>query len=117
MTRSTDRSPAQTQTTFHILLALANGPLHGYGVMQQVAEAGGKMGPGTIYGALHRMQEGGWVERAGSERARGPGKLRHRYGLTPDGWEVLRTEARRVVHAADLVRARAVLIDDTEVAS
>ena len=70
------------------------------------------MGPGTIYGALHRMQEAGWVELSGSEKARGPGKKRHRYGLTPAGREVLRTEARRVVHAADLVRASAVLADE-----
>ena len=72
------------------------------------------MGPGTIYGALHRMKEAGWVELAGSEKARGPGKKRHRYALTPVGRDVLRAEARRVVQAASLVRARAVLADEGE---
>ena len=107
-------NPTLTQTTFHILLALADGPLHGYGVMQLAAGAGLKMGPGTIYGALHRMQESGWVEVTGSEKARGPLKQRQRYGLTTAGRAVLRVEARRVVHAADLVRERAVLAEDGE---
>jgi DNA-binding PadR family transcriptional regulator len=88
---------------FHILLALAEGPLHGYALMQQVADAGVKVGPGTIYGALHRMQEAGWVKPAGAEKARGRSGQRQRYGLTRAGRSVLQTEARRVVHTADLV--------------
>jgi DNA-binding PadR family transcriptional regulator len=99
-------------SAFHILLALAENPLHGYAVMQTVSEAGVKVGPGTIYGALHRMQQAGWVEQTGSEKARGPLGQRQRYGLTPAGRAVLRKEARRVVHAADLVRMHAVLADE-----
>lgn len=110
-------TPAEQRTTlsqpaFHVLLALAEGPLHGYAVMQHVAEAGLKLGPGTIYGALHRMQEAGWVGPAGAEKARGPSGERQRYGLTRAGRTVLRDEARRVVHVADLVRMRAVLADE-----
>ena len=80
--------------------------------MQHLADGGLKVGPGTIYGALHRMQQAGWVARAGAEKARGPLKQRQRYGLTPDGRNVLRDEARRVVRAADMVRAHAVLADE-----
>ena len=101
---------------FHILLALAEGPLHGYAVMQHLIDAGIKVGPGTIYGALHRMQDAGWVEQAGAEKARGPLKQRQSYVLTKEGRAVLRHEARRVVRAADLVRAHAVLGDEGDAA-
>lgn len=103
--------PPQSETTFHILLALAEEPLHGYGIMVKAAEMGVKIGPGTIYGALHRMVQAGWVERAGSEKARGPTKKRHRYSLTLAGRDLLRMEARRITRAADLVRASAIPID------
>ena len=49
-----------TPAVFHILLALADGPLHGYAIMQAVEmSAGEEMGPGTIYGSL-----GGWLDPA-----------------------------------------------------
>ena len=105
------RSPLSTPA-FHVLLALTEGPLHGYGVMQHLTENGLEVGPGTIYGALHRMQQAGWVEQVAAEKARGPLKQRQRYGLTPEGRMVLRHEARRVVRAADMVRMREVLVDD-----
>jgi DNA-binding PadR family transcriptional regulator len=114
MGTSTEQRTPISPSAFHILLALAEGPLHGYAVMRAVSEAGVKIGPGTIYGALHRMQEAGWVKQTGSEKARGPLKQRQRYGLTAAGRNVLREEARRVVHAADLVRMHAVLADDGE---
>src|SRR5688572_12993106 len=44
-----------TPAVFHILLALADGPLHGYGIMQAVEASAANepsMGPGTIYGSL-----------------------------------------------------------------
>ena len=115
MPSSKDQAPAIAPATLYILLALADGPLHGYGVMRLAAEAGMKMGPGTIYGALHRMREVGWIEPAGSEKARGPLKQRRRYGLTAEGRKVLQAEARRVVQVADLVRAHAGLVDDGDV--
>lgn len=108
---SDHRSPLSSQA-FHILLALSEGPLHGYAVMRRLAEAGVKAGPGTIYGALHRMEEAGWVIPAGSEKARGPSGQRQDYQLTVEGRRALREEARRVVHAADLVRTHAVLADE-----
>ena len=52
--------PPLTSAVFHILLALADGPLHGYAIMQAVEKAAGaemRMGPGTIYGSLQRMEE------------------------------------------------------------
>jgi len=112
MSRSTNRQPALTPTSFHVLLALADGPLHGYGIMQRLDEAGLSVGPGTVYGALSRMEHSGWVEESRVERARGPSGQRQRYALTSRGLDVLRADARRVVRDADLVRACALLGDD-----
>ena len=112
MPGSSKKQPVLTPTSFHILLALADGPLHGYGIMLQLAEAGLRVGPGTVYGALSRMEQSGWVEESQVERARGPSGRRQRYALTPEGLDVLRADARRVVRDADLVRAHALLGDD-----
>ncbi len=116
MSSSKDQTPALAPATLHILLALADGPLHGYGVMRRAAEAGMKMGPGTIYGALHRMRELSWIEPTGSEKARGPLKQRRRYGLTAEGRHVLQAEARRMVKVADLVRVHAGSVDHGDAA-
>src|SRR6266700_5933514 len=54
-----------TPAVFHILLALADGPKHGYAIMKQVDADGGRslrMGPGTLYGSLQRMVTAGLVE-------------------------------------------------------
>ena len=109
MPKSLKKPPALTPTSFHILLALADESLHGYGIMQSLAEAGLPVGPGTVYGALSRMEQNGWVEEAEVERARGPSGQRQRYALTPAGLEVLRADATRVTKAADLIRAHPVL--------
>ena len=56
---------------YHILVALAEGELHGYAIMQDVAETTGgqiKMGPGTLYGTLKRMLEAGLIEESGERR-------------------------------------------------
>ncbi len=115
MAQTPQKTPL-SPSAFHVLLALAEGPLHGYAVMQHLIDAGIKVGPGTIYGALHRMQEAGWVEQAGAEKARGPLKQRQSYVLTAEGRAVLRHEAKRVVRAADLVRAHALLGDEGDAA-
>jgi DNA-binding PadR family transcriptional regulator len=107
-----DSSPTLTPTTFHILLALGEEPRHGYAVMQEVTVAGVPVGPGTVYGALHRMQQAGWVKASGVEKARGALGKRQRYALTVAGREVLRQEARRILDTADLVRAHRVFVDE-----
>jgi len=55
-------------SVFHILLALSDGDLHGYGIMQEVAEhtAGQiKLGPGTLYGAPREHLENLRIEELG----------------------------------------------------
>jgi DNA-binding PadR family transcriptional regulator len=86
--------------TFHILLALADGELHGYAIMKGVAarsQDAVRLGPGTLYGALKRLREAGLVEECG-ERAdpeRGDERRRY-YRLTQLGLTVARAEALRL---------------------
>jgi DNA-binding PadR family transcriptional regulator len=86
--------------TFHILLALVGGERHGYSIKKDVTartEGAVRLGPGTLYGALKRLLEGGLVEET-SERADAElGDDRRRYyRLTKFGLRVARLEARRL---------------------
>jgi DNA-binding PadR family transcriptional regulator len=90
---------------FHILLALADGPLHGYAIMQAVdVSAGGelRMGPGTIYGSIQRMEEAGLVREL---PARADDRRRV-FALRPAGRRALVAESRRLAQLADLARAK-----------
>lgn len=97
-----------TPAVLHVLLALSDGPLHGYAVMQRVEDDSGlEMGPGTVYGSLQRLEESGLVEEVDAD---GDADGRRRYwGLTLEGREVLRAEAVRLDRLAGLVRERRVL--------
>ena len=53
-----------TPAVFHILLSLADGERHGYGIMQEVAamtERQVRMGPGTLYGSIKRLLRAGMI--------------------------------------------------------
>jgi DNA-binding PadR family transcriptional regulator len=98
-----------TPAVFHILLALADGPRHGYAIMQAVeASSGSEMGPGTIYGSLQRMEDAGLVKEAaqGDER-------RRVFGLQPAGRRALQAEAGRLAKLAALVRAKRLVRGET----
>jgi DNA-binding PadR family transcriptional regulator len=97
-----------TPTTFHVLIALGDGPLHGYGVMRRVEEDSGiQMGPGTVYGALNRLQSMGWVQDAGVDQA--DARRGRRFSLTRAGRKALETEALRIQKLAALTRKRRLL--------
>ena len=106
MAKPTSATTAHTPLTpavFHILLALSDGPLHGYAVMQAVEEVAGpsiSVGPGTIYGSIQRMEDSGLVEETGRD-----GK-RRLYGLTPTGKEALQIESARLARLSDMVREK-----------
>jgi len=96
---------------FHVLLALAEGPLHGYGIMKRVqAESGLKMGPGTIYGALQRLSEAGWVDESQDPEPADArrGKV---FSLTAPGTAALDAEARRITRLAGLEGVRRLAYD------
>lgn len=98
-----------TPAVFHILLALSDGALHGYAIMQAVARATGpgvRMGPGTIYGSLQRMERSGLVEECGPA-ADGKRRL---FRLTSGGRQALEAEGRRIVGLAEALQAKGVLV-------
>ena len=99
-----------TPAVFHILLALADGPLHGYGIMQSVKETADlEMGPGTIYGSIQRMEEATLVrEVAAGEVAENSDARRRYYDLTDEGRAALTAESeRRRPHRRDRARQEA----------
>jgi PadR family transcriptional regulator, regulatory protein PadR len=84
------------EPTFLILVALAEEPSHGYGIMKRVGELSDgevRLGAGTLYGALDRMSEEGWLVLDREEIE--AGRLRRYYRLTGTGAGVLAAEARR----------------------
>jgi DNA-binding PadR family transcriptional regulator len=103
------KAPAPlTPAVFHILLALAEGPLHGYAIMQAVEATAGPrppMGPGTIYGSLQRMEEAGLVKELVSRTD----DRRRVFALLPAGHRALVQEAERLARLAALVRARRIV--------
>ena len=107
MPKPADPSPL-TPITFQVLIALCDGPLHGYGVMRRVEEnSGARVGPGTVYGALGRLQSWAWVEDVGedvSDPRRGA-----RFALTRAGRAALRAEARRLHGLSELARRHRML--------
>ena len=45
-----------------IVASLAEGDKHGYGIMEDIQSfAGIRLGPGTLYGAISRLEERGWI--------------------------------------------------------
>jgi DNA-binding PadR family transcriptional regulator len=86
--------------TFQILMALADGERHGYAIMREVAEESGgavRLGPGTLYGSLKRLLEGGLVQEGAERSDPALGDERRRYyRITDFGLAVARAEARRL---------------------
>jgi len=57
--------------TLLVLSSLAEGDKHGYAMMQDIeAFAGIRLGPGTLYGAITRLEEHGWIRPAGVKNLR-----------------------------------------------
>lgn len=100
-----------TSLEYHVLLALAEGPLYGYAIKDAIErESGGTLTPraGSMYRVIARLMTEGWVEESagpgGSEPH--PGLARRWYGLTPQGRRALAAEARRLKGAAALAEER-----------
>lgn len=88
-----------------ILASLAEGDKHGYAMMDDIERfAGVRLGPGTLYGAITRLEENGYIRPAGARNRRQP------YSITAAGraelserlaslGRVLRTGAARLKRA------------------
>jgi DNA-binding PadR family transcriptional regulator len=80
-----------------ILTSLSSGPKHGYALTQDIEEfAGVRLGPGTLYGAITRLEERGLIEPLEAQERRRP------YRITVAGAASLETALatmRRIVEA------------------
>jgi DNA-binding PadR family transcriptional regulator len=99
-----------TPAAFHILLTLADGEKHGYGIMLEVAALSGgriKLGAGTLYGTIKRMLADGWIEEC-DERPdpQLDDERRRYYRLTDLGGKVVRAEAQRLAQLVDAARLK-----------
>jgi DNA-binding PadR family transcriptional regulator len=64
------------EPALYILVSLSEGPKHGYAIMSDVeAVSGSPMGPGTLYGALARLERRGLIEALEPEERRRPYRL------------------------------------------
>jgi DNA-binding PadR family transcriptional regulator len=102
-----------TPAVFHILLALADGEKHGYGMMKEVegaTEGQISMGPGTLYGSIKRMLAAGLIEESDERPDPALDDQRRRYyRLTGAGRRVVTAEAERLERAVAEARAKALL--------
>jgi DNA-binding PadR family transcriptional regulator len=84
--------PENSEATGHysdppllVLASLASGPKHGHAMIEDIAGmCGTRLGPGTLYGAIARLEQQGWIEPLPAEDRRQP------YRITIEGLRVLR---------------------------
>jgi len=76
-----------TDPSLLLLTSLADGDKHGYAMMVDIeAFAGVRLGPGTLYGAITRLEQRGWIRPVGS------GDRRQPYAITGAGRDFLASE-------------------------
>lgn len=99
-----------TPLDYHVLLAMAEGPLYGYAIREAVeTESDGAVTPrpGSLYRVLARLMAEGLVDEAVPREVEPhPGRARRYYGLTAAGRGALAEEARRLKDAAALAEER-----------
>jgi DNA-binding PadR family transcriptional regulator len=96
--RGIERHLPLRRVEFHILLSLAAGERHGYGIIRDIEGRGDSAPPdvGTMYRALARMAEAGLIEAAGRRADDGSDERRNYFRITRTGLAVARAEARRL---------------------
>lgn len=97
---------------FYILLALPDGPKHGYAIMKEVEEmTGGKitLGPGSLYGSIKRLLKDKLIAETDHRPVRALDDERRRYYILTDyGRRVLAGEVERLASAVRLAQKKAV---------
>jgi DNA-binding PadR family transcriptional regulator len=90
-----------SEPALFILLSLADGPKHGYAMTQDIEQVTGqKLGPGTLYGAIARLESRNWIEPLPSDDRRRP------YKLTGAGERVLRARLESLRAVTRVAQAR-----------
>jgi len=95
------------ESTYFVLASLADGPLHGYGIITRaegLSHGRVRLATGTLFTALDRLAAEGYVRLVSDEVV--SGRARRSYGLTEPGAAALSAEASRMAAAARLVTSR-----------
>jgi DNA-binding PadR family transcriptional regulator len=102
-----------TPAVLYILLSLTEGPRHGYAIAQDVETASDgqvRMGPGTLYGSIQRMQAAGLLDDAAApSRASSDDERRKYYRTTALGRRALELELHRLGRVIALARRKHLL--------
>jgi DNA-binding PadR family transcriptional regulator len=104
------RRPTMSEQSYHVLAALLDGPLHGYGIVKRATEQSGgrvRLAVGTLYGALDRLAGAGLIAVDREEVV--AGRPRRYFEITDDGRRALTEEAERMHQAARVVMGRPTL--------
>lgn len=94
-----------TEPAYLVLLALADGPRHGYGIVQEVlalSDGDVRLGAGTLYGVLDRLVAAGQVKPDREEVV--DGRLRRYYRITESGSAAAAAETERLATLARRAR-------------
>ena len=105
--RSVERLLPLKPKILHILLALADGPRHGYSIMQEVAartDGRVRVWPAAMYGTLRELEDLDWIAES-ETRPTDDDERRRYFALTPLGKRVLNGEVRRLEAIVDHARA------------
>jgi len=87
--------------TLLVLTSLADGDKHGYAMMEDIQSfAGVRLGPGTLYGAITRLEERGWIRPVKSQDRRQP------YSITAAGRVFLQDELKQMNKLASTAARR-----------
>ena len=90
-----------SEPALYILISLADGPKHGYAMTQDILEVTGqRLGPGTLYGAIARLEARKWIEPLPAEDRRRP------YRLTGTGQRILRARLQALRTVTRVAQAR-----------
>jgi DNA-binding PadR family transcriptional regulator len=93
---------------FHVLVALADGEIHGYAIMKEVEQLTGgamRLSTGTLYGIIKRLLADGLIREASARTGVGD-ERRRSYALTPFGTDVARAEAARLEQTIAIARRK-----------
>ena len=97
----------------HILLAVADGPLHGYAIMQEVLERTGgqlRLWPAALYGSIRDLEKLALIEETDDRPGPDEDDERRRYyALTPLGRQALEADVKRLAAIVEHARSRRAL--------
>ncbi|MCK4315371.1 MAG: helix-turn-helix transcriptional regulator [Anaerolineae bacterium] len=99
------------EATFFIVLSLTQEPKHGYAIMKEVqvlSEGRVLLSTGTLYGAIKRLLNQGWIRRVNESGTTPSNRERKEYALTDLGRRILKAEVERLNSLVTTAQLRAV---------